>query len=59
MPEQENDCVCPYCLKTPGRVANSCVKTRLKIAKDKYKSRKANYEKKYTLTELLSQREGK
>ncbi len=49
-----NDCVCAFCLNTPEHTATSCEKERGKQAKQRAKQRKSDYERKYSLKEVLT-----
>ncbi len=49
-----NKCICPFCSNSPLHTSNSCEIIRSKQAKVRSKERKRNYERKYSLKEVLS-----
>lgn len=54
---KDNCGFCPFCMKSPTNKSDSCELVRSKLSRQKFKERKRNFERKYTLTQVLSERD--
>ena len=58
MTEKEKGCgSCSFCLGSPYSITKTCELARKKISVQRTKMKKYNFERKYTLDEVLAQRD--